>query len=128
MPRPAFIMVEPEPPESISARKLVLEVSKFNVITAYTGQEATELLHAHPTVSAIIIHSDIHDIPCQVLAKRAKEVNPNLPVILLATHLGLHCEGIDERVPSQSPEDLLLLLREMFGDPRPPDYRPVLAR
>lgn len=30
-------MIEPEMPESVSARKLVLETAKHNVITAYGG-------------------------------------------------------------------------------------------
>jgi DNA-binding NtrC family response regulator len=127
MSRPNFLIAEPEPSESISARKLVLETAKFNVITAYSGREAEELLHQFPNVSAFIIHSGIDDVPCQALALLAKKLNPEMPVILLATHMGHSCEGVDHHVSSHSPEDLLELLRELFGDPRPAENQPAAA-
>jgi CheY-like chemotaxis protein len=118
-------MAEPEPPEAISARKLVLETSKFNVLTAYSGEEATELLRIFPTVQALVLHSGIHDVPCQDLVRSTKQAYPKLPIILLATHMGVTCEGVDHRISSHSPEHLVQLLRDLFGDPRPPQQRPT---
>jgi DNA-binding NtrC family response regulator len=118
MTRPNFLMAEPEPPEAISARKLVLETAKFNVITAYSGSEALELLHRFPALSACIFHSDVRDIPCETLVRRAKDANPNMQVIVLSTNSGRRCDAADHHVPSQWPEQLLQLLREEFGDPR----------
>lgn len=46
MVRPIVLMAEVEPPEGLSARKLVLETGKFNVITAYSVEEALETLVA----------------------------------------------------------------------------------
>ena len=116
--RPKFLVAEPEPPESISVRKLVLETAKFNVITAYSGREALELLRAFPAISAFILHSGVQDVPCGDQVLEAKKQNPRLPVILLATHHGATCDGADHRINSHSPEDLLELVREKFGDPR----------
>jgi hypothetical protein len=41
-------MAEMEPPEGLSARKLVLETGKFNVITAYSVAEALQTLATFP--------------------------------------------------------------------------------
>ena len=50
MPRATFLIVEVEPPEGISARKLVLETAKHNVITAYSAHEGLELFHRFPAI------------------------------------------------------------------------------
>jgi DNA-binding NtrC family response regulator len=122
--RANFLIAEPESPESISARKLVIETAKFNVLTAHSGKEAIELLRTFPRLSAFIVHSRVADLSCEALVHQAKQLNPNMPVILLATHDGLRCKGADHQVPSQSPEHLLQLLRDLFGDPRPSQQQP----
>jgi|SRR5581483_207385 len=111
-------MAEPEPPESLSVRKLVLETAKFNVVTAYSGKEALEMLRTFPAISAFIVHSGLQDLTCEAQVKAAKQQNPHLPVILLATHHGVTCDGVDHRINSHSPEELLELVRQRFGDPR----------
>jgi DNA-binding NtrC family response regulator len=111
-------MAEPEPPEAISARKLVIETAKFNVVTAYSAAEALDLLEQFPKLSACIVHSDIRDLTCATLVKKVKNLRPEMPVIVLSTNAGRRCKGADYHVPSQSPEQLLELLRERFGDPR----------
>ncbi len=111
-------MAEPEPPESISARKLVLETAKFNVLTAYSGREAMQLLEAFPNISAFILHSGLQDMACEELIRAAKKRKAEMPVVLLATHHGVSDDGADYRVTSHSPEELLGLLRDLFGDPR----------
>ncbi len=111
-------MAEPEPPESISARKLVLETGKFNVLTAYSGREALTLQQSFPNVSAFIVHSGLQDVRLAELIRQAKERNKAMPVILLATHHGIGDDGADYRITSHSPEELLQLLRHLFGDPR----------
>lgn len=120
MKRPNFLMAEPEPVEAISARKLVLETAKYNVITAYSGGEALELLKKFPELSACIFHPDLSDIPCEKLVGETKKFSPRMPVVVLSTSAGQKCSGADFHVASQWPEQLLELLRDTFGDPRPP--------
>ena len=50
--RPCFLVIDHEFPDSISTRKLVLETAKYNVITAYSGNEAVETLKLFPNVTA----------------------------------------------------------------------------
>ena len=47
MTRPCFLVVDREHSQSISTRKLVIETAKFNVLTAYSAEEALELLRSH---------------------------------------------------------------------------------
>jgi len=40
--RPCFLVVDREFSENISSRKLIIEMAKFNAITAYSGVEAID--------------------------------------------------------------------------------------
>lgn len=110
--------MEPEPPEAISARKLVLESGKFNVITAYSGKEALETLKTFPKVSAVVVHCDLHDISCERLVEEVKRQDAQMRVIVLCPSVGYRCKGAEYNISSHSPEQLLQLVREIFGDPR----------
>ena len=41
--------------EALSARKLVLETGKFNVLTAQSFREGLDLFHLFPNISAVIV-------------------------------------------------------------------------
>ncbi len=106
-------MIEPEPDESLSVRKLVLETAKFNVVTAHSGAEGIELLTLFPKLSAVIVHSEMPDIPWKTLLQNLKKLSPKMTVVLLATHDGPRSEEADFRISSHSPEELLELMREL---------------
>ena len=53
LPRPAFLVAEPEPEQALSTRKLLLETFKFNVITAHSERETVDLLHLFPDINAL---------------------------------------------------------------------------
>ena len=111
-------MAEPEHEQELSARKLVLEAAKFNVLTAHSGREAMELIQQFPRVAALIVHADIRNTGCAEVVKAIKAHHPQLPTILLASSDSSGCDGIDHRVSSHDPGELLHLLRSLFGDPR----------
>jgi DNA-binding response OmpR family regulator len=115
-------MAEPEPEQALSARKLVLETAKFNVITAHSVREALALCDQFPGVDAIIVHGSVGGDCGKVVAK-FKDTHPNKPAILLAPSPSTSCDGTDHQVSSHNPEELLRLLRELFGDPRSIDGR-----
>ena len=52
-----ILMIEEEQPEGLSARKLVVETVKHNVLTAYNAKEGFDLLKRFPNVDAILVHS-----------------------------------------------------------------------
>ena len=116
MARPTILIVEPEPSEALSVRKLVVETAKFNVTTAYSTSEARELLQKFPRVDAIVM---IAEMPgCEEVTKTAKSINFAMPVILLSANLTPRCANADHHISSHEPEALLSLLRSLFGDPR----------
>ena len=116
MARPTLLIAEPEPNEALSVRKLVMETAKFNVITAYSSQEAVELLHRFPNVDAIAVVADIKD--CEKALKAAKSTNASMPAIVLSAKPSYRCSPAEHHISSHEPEELLELLRSLFGDPR----------
>ncbi len=117
MPRPTLLLAEPEPDQALSVRKLVLETSKFNVLTAHSTREAIELFHLFPNISAAIIaYGDALD--CDQIAETIKSTTDKVPLIYLAPALAAKVSCSDYTLSSYEPEELLNQMREMFGDPR----------
>jgi hypothetical protein len=115
--RPTFLVAEPEPLQSLSVRKLVLETSKFNVITAHSTEEALELFRLFPNVSAVVIVSGEKTIRCEEIAATVKRRAPNMMIIALATGSET-CTGADQTLSRLGPDELVACLRNTFGDPR----------
>lgn len=111
IPRPTVLVAEPEPPQSLSVRKLVLETAKFNVITAHSTREALDLFELFPNINAAVLVND-ETMKCDEIAAHIRSVTDKVPVI------GLRCENVDHQIPSYEPEELLALLRRLLGDPR----------
>ena len=124
MPRPAFLVAEPEPEQALSARKLLLETFKFNVITAHTERETVDLLHMFPNVNALILHCGIQDFNAENVIHVVKAILPDLPIIAL-TPTEREFGWADHVVHSHDPQELLELVHRLFGDPRkhPPPPR-----
>jgi DNA-binding response OmpR family regulator len=119
MLRPALLIVEPEPDDGLSTRKLVLETAKFNVVTAHSTQEGVEAFAAFPNVSgAVVVASDHIDCGLLVPQLRQSAGGADLPIIALSPRIGFACEGADYVLPSREPDALLDLMRNLFGDPR----------
>lgn len=109
-------MIEPEPNEALSVRKLVVETAKFNVITAHSTSEANQLLGKFPHLEAVVM---IAEMPgCEQIVRTAKSINPARVVILLSANLTARCGNADHMISSHEPEALVNLLRSIFGDPR----------
>ncbi|HZQ24421.1 MAG TPA: response regulator [Terriglobales bacterium] len=125
MPRPTFIVAEPEPEQALSTRKLVLETAKYNVLTAYSGRETVELAQQFPKVDALVIHSELDGMNWQQVVKEVRKIHREMPVVLLSAGLGVDRKLADHTVSSYEPEELLHLVRGLFGDPRPSPSRRI---
>ena len=117
MPRPTLLVVEPEPAEAVSVRKLVLETLKFNVLTAHSTREAIELFHLFPNISAAIVASGDR-VDSEEISRKIRSANNKLPVVSLSPHIGAMCSSADYNLSSHEPEELLKTMRSLFGDPR----------
>ncbi len=117
MARPTFLVAEVEPNSAISARKLVLETAKFNVVTAHSEAEGLEFLDLAPDLyAALIITSDLKGA-AKVVAYTKKQ-QPELDVISLSPNRSTSIKGADHHCSSYDPDSLVELCRKLYGDPR----------
>ncbi|HEX8926320.1 MAG TPA: hypothetical protein VF786_11035 [Terriglobales bacterium] len=103
----------------MSARKLVLETAKFNVITGYSKEELLQLANKFPESDAAVIHKDLVAKNLNGLIDEVKRLMRGRPVILISNTKHEDAGLADHVVDSHEPEELLTLLRKLFGDPRP---------
>ncbi len=116
--RPTVLVVEPNNPDGLSTRKLVLETGKFNVLTAHSVAEAHVALDDFPGIDVMVLHSGVTDGPLQELAGRARQQIPDLELVSVSPE-GKYLSGVPG--PSFTPTDaygLLDVLVEKFGDPK----------
>ena len=105
------LMIEQEDPEGISARKLVVETAKHNVITGYGAETGLNLLNRFPNVDAILVHSSILESRGDLLAE-VKAIAPDIPIILAHPFSYPVSTEASHVVDSHSPQQLLELLIE----------------
>jgi response regulator RpfG family c-di-GMP phosphodiesterase len=109
------LMIEVEQPEGLSARKLVLESAKHNVLTAYTGHYGLKLLRRFPNVDIVVVHRFVEGMPAEDIIRQVKEIAPKVPVILLSPLVDAEALGAQYVIPSHEPQMILTLLEEVFG-------------
>lgn len=111
-----ILLIEPEMPEGVSARKLVVETAKHNVISAYGGREGLQLFDRFPKVDAVIIHSEISDMRCEAVAKRVRGEDREIPIVVLSpSGQGCAAPSVNQTLPSHEPKALLDYFAEHFG-------------
>jgi DNA-binding response OmpR family regulator len=111
MNRPCFLVIDREFPGSISTRKLVIETAKFNVLTAYSGKEALEIFKRFPAVSGVVLDGGLDDVSCSDVALEIKQLQPMMPVIVIAAPGFSGCPEADYQIESFDPGKLLETLR-----------------
>lgn len=113
--RLAFLIVEAEPAQGLSTRKLLLESAKHNVLTAYSPQEGTRMFRRFPHVDVVAVDGSFGEEACSQLVRQLKEHNAKIRVVAFVPHEGALCKWADETVSSHDPAGLLKLLEEMGG-------------
>lgn len=119
MTRPCFLVIEREYPGNISARKLVIETEKMNVISCYSAAEGVETLRRYPGVDGVVLCADVKDIPCATAARELKAIlasqpaagGAERPLIVLSPSGHEDCIAADHRLSSHDPQRLLEVLR-----------------
>jgi DNA-binding response OmpR family regulator len=113
MIRPCFLVIDREFPGSISTRKLVIETAKFNVLTAYSGQEALEVFTRFPAVSGVVLDGGLDDVSCDIVAEKIKLLQPIVPIIVITAPGFKGCPAADHHLESFDPAKLLEILRSL---------------
>lgn len=116
MNRPCFLVIDREFPGSISTRKLVIETAKYNVITAYSGKEAIELVTRFPAINGVVLDGGIQDIPCDEVVRQIKTLHPKIPIVVIVTPGFDSCLRSDYRLDSYDPARLLETLHKIKPD------------
>ncbi len=124
MIRPCFLVIDREFPGSISTRKLVIETAKFNVLSVYSGPEAIETLERFPRLHGAVLDGGLQKMTCDEVAARLKQMQPDLPIIVIAAPGFEGCPHADYILESFDPRKLLELLRTL----RPEDAAEIEAR
>jgi len=111
--RPCFLVIDNEYPGSISTRKLVLESGKFNVITAYSQQEAIQTLDRFPNVDGVVLDSQIQGKSCGELVRQLRQKHANIPVVTVSPGGQDPCGGEQYHVSNFDPKRLLEALQKL---------------
>jgi CheY-like chemotaxis protein len=114
MVRPCFLVIDREFPGSISTRKLVIETAKFNVLTAYSAQEAIETLRMFSAIHGIVLDSEIPGMSCGKLVQELKKIKAGIPVIAICGPGENPCPDADHELESFDPRRLLALLQSLL--------------
>jgi len=113
--RLVVLMIEVEQPEGISARKLILEAARHNVISAYSASVGLQLLRRFPNIDAVVIHTEMSSPSFEETVRTAKAMRPDLPIIGISPVPDRQPDGADYMISSFEPEALLKLLAEQFN-------------
>jgi DNA-binding NtrC family response regulator len=106
-------MIEAEQPEGLSARKLVVETEKHNVITAYSAKDGLDLLQRFPRVDAVLVHETLVRAEPDLLA-RVKQTAPGVPIILASPFGDRQHPDAAFVIDSHRPQDVLELFTREF--------------
>jgi len=113
--RLAFLVVEVEPGQALSTRKLLLETAKHNVLTAHSAKEGVHMLRRFPAVDAIAVDAGLKDMECRKMVKELRKINPDVPIVALTPRIANKCDWADRTISSYEPRELLTLLEEFGG-------------
>ena len=114
MTRPCFLVIDREFPGSISTRKLVIETAKFNVLTAYSGREALEMMRRFPAIDGVVMDGELDDVPAEHLTQELKKIEPKIPVVVICSPGFGDCPSADVLLESFQPQKLLEALRKLI--------------
>lgn len=114
MPRPCFVILDHDFPGSISARKLVIESAKLNVITAYSQKEAIDTLHRFPAVDGVVINAEMEGrLSCREVISALRQVRSDIPIVTVSSTGHDPCDGEQYHISSFDPRQLLTVLEKM---------------
>jgi len=105
--RPCFLVVESEHAATISVRKLVIESAKFNVITAYSLEEALASLQRFPNLDGIVLDSQLKGPPCRETIGQLRTANAKIPIVTISPSGDDPCGDEQYHVSNFDPRQLL---------------------
>jgi len=115
--RACFIVLDYDLPGAVSARKLVIESARLNVITTYSQDEAIQTLERFPRVDGVVINTHVEGrLTCQAFVEKLHEVRRGVPIVTVSASGDAPCGGEQFHVSSYDPRSLLTVLEKMSPD------------
>lgn len=105
------LMIEPEQPDKLSARKLIAETMKHNVLAAYSAKSGIDLLRRFPNVDAVLVHASLLERTPRLL-KELRELHAQIPLILASPGAQENPPEATHLLDSHRPDELVRLLME----------------
>ena len=118
--RPTLLVLDRAVPGLISIRKLVLEVGLFNVLTAYSQEEAYSTAEKFDVDGFVLDHIpglDSAEEACEALKARYPK-KPIFTIIHAGVNGSFAPQCADYAVVGDDPQELLTAVVEVFGIPR----------
>jgi len=113
--RLAFLVVEAEPAQRLSTRKLLLESAKHNVLTVYSPEEGVRMFRRFPHVDLVAVDGGFGAAACTKLVKALRAQNKNIRIVAFVPNTSMRCDWADETTGSHDPAGLLHVVEEMGG-------------
>ena len=116
--RLTFLIVETEPEEGLSTRKLLIETAKHNVLSAYSGEEGKSALSRFPEVDAIVFDMGVSDVTCEEFQQYVNKSQGRYEFIALCKNDAEKAKATkcaDEVISAHDPAGLLNMLEQKFG-------------
>ncbi len=111
-----LLMMEEELPEGLSARKLVVETAKHNVLTAYSAGDGLDLLRRFPAIDAVLLHASVIDRKPGLIGE-VRALAPRVPIIVASPEEHAVPAQADFVIDSHKPHALVqLLANELQAD------------
>lgn len=111
--RLTFLVVESEPAQGLSTRKLLLETAKHNVLTAYSPDEGVMMLNRFPRIDVAAVDGSFGDLVCTNMVKQLRDTRPDIQVVAFLPHVGARCTWADKTTDSHDPAQLLKVMEEL---------------
>jgi CheY-like chemotaxis protein len=124
MPRAkATILCVDDHRKELVGRRLLLEKKGYKVLQAASGCEGLEMLHSQ-AVDAIVLEYQVSGISTHVIAEKMKNINSDVPIVLLAAREPYKkVESVDTFLSGSQPPEILLYTVEQLLDRKPFFFR-----
>ncbi len=116
--RPTIVILEPDPVEALSTRKLVLETAKFNVLTAHSVDEGLVVIRDHPKCDALVIHTGMRHGSINVVAEQAKRTNPSIAIVTVSPIKDANIPLSEASFIVNDVQGLVEFLKQRVGNPK----------
>jgi len=103
----------------LKVRKLILERSGYEVLTAEDGPRGLELFRSQD-VHGVVLDYFMPGMDGGIVAREMKGINPRIPILMLSAYFSLPEHALDHVdafvTKGQSPEILLNKIRQLVPD------------